>query len=245
MGIDSLLAAQLCDTMNTQLGFSISPTVFWFSQSIHELNHYLLFEKQKMHSSFFSKNTSDAIAIVALDCVFPGAPDYDSFWKNLVAGKDAITEIPLSRWNNADYYDPYPLAPGKTNSNHGGFIALPTDFPSEHFGIKPRIADAMDPTQKIVLMATQRLLKNNSCTKTGFYIGAGFPDFMIQSVKNSPLEKTNPYSGVGMSDFSLSARAAYHFDLDGPAMVVKTACSSALTAVHLAMRALQAGDCDS
>lgn len=245
LDIDSLLAAQLCEKINTQLGFSLQPTVFWFSHTIRELNHYLLFEKQKMHSFAPTKNTSDAIAIIALDCVFPGAPDYDTFWKNGVAGKDAITEIPLSRWNNADYYDPYPLAPGKTNSRHGGFIDLPIDFPCKNFGIKPRIAAMMDPTQKIILMATQRLLKNNSCTKTGFFIGAGFPDFMIQSVKNSPLEKTNPYSGVGMSDFSLSARAAYHFDLDGPAMVVKTACSSALTAVHLAIRALQVGDCDS
>ncbi len=248
LGIDSLTAAHLCDAMNTQLQLSLKPTVFWFSHTIGELSHFITHVKKENTIRTSSTDIQESIAIVAMDCVFPGASNIDIFWKNLVDGKDVITEIPLSRWNNNDYYDAYALAPGKTNSNRGGFIELPIDFPCDQFNIKPRVAATMDPQQKILLMLTKRLLENfsiNNPKKTGLFIGAGFSDFMIQQIHQVPLTQINPYSGIGMSDFTLSARVAFHFGFEGPAMVIKTACSSALVAVHQAMRALQAGDCDS
>ena len=39
-------------------------------------------------------------------------------------------------------------------------------------------------------------------------------------------------------------RISYMLDLRGPSFIVDTACSSALTAVHLAMRSLRNGECD-
>lgn len=243
LGIDSLLSVQLCEMMRAKLGLVISPTAFWFSHNIRELTDYLYSEKI-MPSKPVVKKTQNHIAIIAAECIFPEAPDVTTFWANLMAGKDVITTIPVSRWNNHDYYDPYPLAPGKTNSNQGGFINLPDDFPFEAFGIKPRIASSMDPQQKILLMVAKKLLAHQRINNVGCFIGAGFPDFMIEQIKSVPLTQTNPYSGVGMADFSLSARIAFHFGLTGPAMVIKTACSSALVAVHQAVRALQTNDCD-
>lgn len=38
---------------------------------------------------------------------------------------------------------------------------------------------------------------------------------------------------------------SYHLGLSGPAMLVQTACVSSLSALHIASRALQAGDCTS
>lgn len=258
LNIDSLLAAQLCQELNIKLGVSLQPTIFWFSHTIRELDHYLRSEKRINISQGFDdiknrKYQGDHIAVVAMDCIFPGAKDFSSFWKNLVVGKDVITEIPQSRWNNQAYYDPYPLAPGKTNSRCGGFIDLPDHFHCDQFGIKPRIANAMDPQQKILLQLTKRLLENFSGkavfdqwkgSNMGFFLGAGFPDFMLEQIKQLPLSQINPYSGMGMADFSMTARVAFHFGFEGPAMLIKTACSSGLVAVHQAMRALQSGDCD-
>ena len=109
LNIDSLLAAQLCQMLNAKLGSSLQPTVFLFSRNIRELDQYLRSEKKgdAFCAAQVIKNKKyheDCIVIVALDCIFPGATDFSSFWKNLVVGKDVITEIPLSRWNNADYY---------------------------------------------------------------------------------------------------------------------------------------------
>jgi acyl transferase domain-containing protein len=42
----------------------------------------------------------------------------------------------------------------------------------------------------------------------------------------------------------VSNRVSYHLDLRGPSIPIDTACSSSMTATHLAMQALASGDCD-
>ncbi|MCX7120799.1 MAG: AMP-binding protein [Gammaproteobacteria bacterium] len=246
LGIDSLLAAQLCELINVKFQTSLNPTVFWFAHSIRELHRHLLSEK-KIKSVKLPADAKNKIAIVALDCVLPGAADSFVFWENLMSGKDSIIEVPKSRWHIEDYYDPYRLAPGKINSRYGGFIPFPHDFPHDQFNIKSRIADMMDPQQKILLMMTKRLLRKCDSLKnanTGLFLGAAFPEFIIHSMKKFSINDINAYSAIGMADFSLVSRIAFHFGLEGPALLINTACSSSLVAVHQAVRALQAGDCD-
>lgn len=255
LNIDSLQAAQLSYLISEKLNMSVNPTVFWFTQSIRELYFYLKQENRVVTTSHEkkSKNKYEKIAVIAMDAVFPKSEDTDTFWKNCLSGEDAITLIPSSRFDINEYYAPYSLAPGKTNSRFGGFVDLCPDFPAEQFGLKSRAVDWMDPQQKMVLMQTARLLKpfseksfmqKNADEKMGLYLGVGFPDHMIQSIKEIPVEKINSYSGMGMADFSTVGRVAYHFGFEGPAMIIKTACSSSLVAVHQAVRALQCGDCD-
>ena len=38
------------------------------------------------------------VAIVGLACVFPGAADLASYWRNIVNGVDAISALPDDRW---------------------------------------------------------------------------------------------------------------------------------------------------
>lgn len=255
LNIDSLQAAQLSQVIGEKLQISVNPTVFWFTQSIRELYFHLKQERKTVALSHEKKLKMkyQKIAVIAMDAVFPKATDTDTFWQNCLSGQDAIIEIPSSRFDINKYYDPYPLAPGKTNSRFGGFVDLCDDFPAEQFGLKPRAVDWMDPQQKMVLMQTARLLKpfseksfmqKNADEKMGLYLGVGFPDHMIQSIKEIPVEKVNSYSGIGMADFSTVGRVAYHFGFEGPAMIIKTACSSSLVAVHQAVRSLQCGDCD-
>src|SRR3712207_5955265 len=51
-------------------------------------------------------------------------------------------------------------------------------------------------------------------------------------------------SDVCSSDLFLATRAAFKMGLEGPAVVVQTACSTSLVAVHLACQALLGADCD-
>jgi acyl transferase domain-containing protein len=47
-----------------------------------------------------------------------------------------------------------------------------------------------------------------------------------------------------MTPNTMANRVSYTLDLTGPSFYLDTACSSSLTAFHLAVRAIEAGDCD-
>ena len=49
------------------------------------------------------------------------------------------------------------------------------------------------------------------------------------------------YSATGVSSTIIAARVSYVFNLQGPCLALDTACSSALTAVHLGAQAILAG----
>jgi hypothetical protein len=64
---------------------------------------------------------SEAIAIIGMSCRFPGgANNIDEFWRLLVNGTDAISEVPRYRWDLEKYYDSDPNAPGKMYCKWGG-----------------------------------------------------------------------------------------------------------------------------
>lgn len=79
----------------------------------------------------------EPIAIVGIGCRFPGAADPDSYWRLLVSGKDAITEIPKDRFDLDAFFDPRPATPGKVSTRYGGFLPDIDRFDAEYFGISP------------------------------------------------------------------------------------------------------------
>lgn len=54
----------------------------------------------------------------------------------------------------------------------------------------------------------------------------------------------SPFESMAVAAASCANRISFALDLRGPSMVVDTACSSSLTALHLAIKALRAGECD-
>ena len=56
----------------------------------------------------------EPIALIGIGCRFPGdACCPEAFWRLMINGTDAISEIPANRYNIDDYYDPRPGTPGK------------------------------------------------------------------------------------------------------------------------------------
>lgn len=51
----------------------------------------------------------------------------------------------------------------------------------------------------------------------------------------------NNYTATGMSTTIISARLSYVYDLRGPCMVIDTACSSSMLAIHLGCQAIRSG----
>ena len=91
------------------------------------------------------------IAIIGMSCRLPGAPDLDTFWRNLAAGVDSVAEVPRERWDVERFFDPDPNAEGKTYCKWAGFIDGVDKFDPLFFNLAHAEAEVMDPQQRIFL----------------------------------------------------------------------------------------------
>ncbi|MGH3475697.1 MAG: beta-ketoacyl synthase N-terminal-like domain-containing protein [Nocardioidaceae bacterium] len=92
------------------------------------------------------------VAIVGMAAVFPGAPDLATYWSNILAGVDAITDVPAARWDPS-YYDPEAAASGRGDRlycRRGGFVNG-VGFDPVRFGIMPVAVSGGEPDQLIAL----------------------------------------------------------------------------------------------
>jgi hypothetical protein len=95
------------------------------------------------------------IAIVGMASLFPKAENLQEYWENILHEVDCITEVPSSRWNTQDYYDPDPSVPDKTYSKRGGFIPE-LDFNPMEFGLPPNVLEVTDISQLLSLVVAKQ-----------------------------------------------------------------------------------------
>ncbi len=94
------------------------------------------------------------IAIIGIGCIFPKSPTAKGFWRLIVHGHDAITDVPPTHWSPDDYFDPDPKTPDHVYSKRGGFLS-PVDFDPSEFGIPPSILEATDSSQMLGLVTAK------------------------------------------------------------------------------------------
>lgn len=97
------------------------------------------------------------IAMIGVAGVFPQAHNAQEYWDNILHKIDCITDVPPSRWNVDDYYDPDPDAPDKTYAKRGGFIPDVAFDPLE-FGLPPNILEVTDVSQLLALVVARDLM---------------------------------------------------------------------------------------
>lgn len=193
---------------------------------------------------------TDPIVIVGMAIEAPGGIDTaDAYWSLLSEQREALTPFPRDRgWSIRKLLDGSRRDGYKPIHDLGGFLSTAASFDAEFFGISPREAVAMDPQQRVALRVAWRAVENAGINPddlaghdAGCYIGASGLEY------GPPLSEFSHHSGhliTGTSLGVIAGRIAYTLDLAGPAVTVDTSCSSALTALHTAVGALRAGDCD-
>ncbi len=97
------------------------------------------------------------IAIVGMACLYPGAADLGSYWQNIVAAVDAISEVPEGRWA-AEFYDPHSPAIDRFYCRRGGFIDAYAEFDPLAYGIMPKAAAGGEPEQWLALQQAHAAL---------------------------------------------------------------------------------------
>ncbi|MEV4146704.1 SDR family NAD(P)-dependent oxidoreductase [Amycolatopsis sp. NPDC049691] len=205
------------------------------------------------------------IAIVGMACMFPQAPDLATFWANVLAGADAVTEVPPQRWDTSLYYD----AGGqgeKTPSRWGGFLPE-IGFDPLKYGIPPSSLASIEPVQLLALEAAHRALVDagyedrpfdRARTSVVFGAEAGsdlsnamslrtvLPSYVgeLPSALDDQLPRITEDSFPGVLANVIAGRIANRLDLGGANYTVDAACASSLTAVDVACKELTAGTSD-
>ncbi len=94
-----------------------------------------------------------------MGAIMPDAPNAMTFWTNITGGRYSISEVDSARWDPALYYDPDPKAPHKSYSKIGGWVReWDWDPRARKLVLMPRVAEAMDDTQKWAVACTHRAL---------------------------------------------------------------------------------------
>lgn len=91
------------------------------------------------------------IAIVGMSVLFPGAPDLDTYWRNVVDGVDAITEVPPDRWDPGFYQPGAAPRADRLYCHRGGFVGEPVEVDVTGFGVMPSSIPGTEPDQLIAL----------------------------------------------------------------------------------------------
>ncbi|MGW4393657.1 type I polyketide synthase [Amycolatopsis nivea] len=192
----------------------------------------------------------EPIAIVGISGRFPGARDTGEFWRNLVAGRESISALTDEELAAAGVPDAVAADPAYVKK--AGLVPGADEFDPEFFGMTPYEAEICDPQLRLFLEVTHEAIEN-----AGHDLSRGSRDIAVYGACGpSRYGELNVLahpryadaSGMGFMVLNnvdyLTTLASYKLDLRGPSMAVLTACSSSLTAVHLACRSLQLGECD-
>ncbi|MDE7323596.1 MAG: SDR family NAD(P)-dependent oxidoreductase [Lachnospiraceae bacterium] len=194
------------------------------------------------------KEQSDGIAIIGMTGSFANAEETKDFFDALLKGRDLVREIPLKRFEAVKDY-----IPGNKRVCRAGYSEDISCFDHEFFGISYNEACFTDPQQRLFLEAVYHALENagyaNESLKgarCGVYAGQS-ADLSVEYsvlVEKAIPERYSEISVPGNIRSVMAGRIAYYFDLHGPAMIIDTACSSALTAVCAACDAIRNGQID-
>jgi len=105
-----------------------------------------------------SPTSQEDIAIVGMSCVFPGAEGIGTYWDNILAKVDAVTDAPAD-WEGHAHFDPASNANDRIYCKAGGWLNNPFVSLSE-FGVMPVGIDGADPDHFLGLVLAHRALED-------------------------------------------------------------------------------------
>ncbi|NYG35449.1 SDR family NAD(P)-dependent oxidoreductase [Sphaerotilus montanus] len=186
----------------------------------------------------------EPIAVIGMACRFPGADSPEAFWELLKTGQDRVGPVPPARWDRDACHHPEPGTPGRTYVREGAFLESPIDaFDAAFFGLSPREAMVLDPQQRLLLEVAWEALERTGRapaalrnSRTGVFVGMTPSEYLGLL---GEADRSSVYATTGNSAIFAAGRLSYVLGLQGPSLVIDTACSASLIGVHLACESLR------
>ncbi|KFG37318.1 putative type I fatty acid synthase, partial [Toxoplasma gondii GAB2-2007-GAL-DOM2] len=262
LGIDSLGAVELRNSLSQRLGVKLSATTLFDYPTIRAIIDYIV--NQVSGEASAAKATSGAlvsaglaagrnspIAVVGYSCRLPqGSETPDKLWEMLRRAQDCVVEVPLTRFDVDMFYDSDIDAKGKMYVRKACFMDDADMFDNSFFNISAAEVTYMDPQQRVMLEVAYDAFYSAAYSREhligknyGVWIGCCNSDWHFLEQQSNP-DKSSSYSGPGGSGCLVSNRLSYVFGLKGPSMTIDTACSSSLVAADCGAQAMRFGYCD-
>ncbi|MDX7986041.1 acyltransferase domain-containing protein [Xenorhabdus sp. 12] len=193
--------------------------------------------------------TGNEVAIIGISCKFPQSPDWQSFWRNLLAGQELVSffsrEELLATGATPEMIDQPNYVPAKA-------VLEDTEcFDYGFFGYSHREASKMDPQLRVLHEVSYNafldagMTPGESLRNAGVFIGSTLNLTRLGQFTGVSQDISEMFDVSNYNDpASFAAQIAYRMKLNGPAVHVQTACSTSLSAIHLACKALLAGECE-
>lgn len=196
-----------------------------------------------------STTTDFDIAVIGVSCEFGGAFGLDEYWRMMSNRQSFIREMGVDEMEDRGALHQFGAEDVVHRISTLKDIAL---FDNRKFGISNRDANIVDPQLRLMLKHASQALRTSGYDPSlywgqiGVYGAASISMEWAWEVRDS----LGPGRSMAISevpyverDFYIT-RLAYHLGLRGPAVLVNSACSSSHVAIHTAIQALLAGDCD-
>ncbi|PYI33455.1 hypothetical protein BP00DRAFT_470507 [Aspergillus indologenus CBS 114.80] len=204
-------------------------------------------ERRSHHPSHPAESGAPVpIAICGMGTRLPGGiRDEEALYDFLINGKDARSIVPPDRYNIDAYFSPHDK-PGTVSTKHGYYLDVDLGcFDPSTFTITAPEAAQLDPIQRLILEVVREAFESAGEAdwrdkKIGTYVGLFGEDWLDMRRKDPSF--ASPYDLLGALDYAIANRIAYEYDLKGPSVMVKTACSSAGIGLHEAMQEIQRGN---
>lgn len=265
LGGHSLLAISVQNQLEVLLDRPVSmvelfntPTINtmadYFSDSVNESA-----DDAAIQASHQSGNKD--IAVVGIGCRFPGANGAEAFWKVLEEGLETIRffspeEAIAAGVPPSQAYDPAQV-------NAAPILDDVEGFDLGFWGISQREAELIDPQQRVFLETAWEAFEDAGYRpsadlgRVGVYAAAATNTYLQNNVyankawvddnggKLLTVDSMDGFNIMVANDKDyLPTRVSYKLDLVGPSILIQTACSSTLVAVHEAFKSLRAGECE-
>ncbi|MCB2149158.1 MAG: type I polyketide synthase [Deltaproteobacteria bacterium] len=207
------------------------------------------------------------IAVVGMDGIFPGAPNLDVFWQNIVNGIDQSAPVPENRWiaPSQDRLSTT-LVPDRPYSRHACLINDFTFDPGA-FTLDPDLTRHLDPLHQLTLTAGKRAIHSCITAPVDYHrvdtilaaialptdsasafsrhtLGKAIERRLFSHGPTTPTALTRVEGMASRVDGLPAALLAAEMGFGGDSFTLDAACASSIYAVKLGCNALAANRAD-